>query len=759
MPAIINTASRAWNATINLTEGWNKFNVLAYDKAKNLANVTSSSQGASILSDTTKPTISLTAPENMSSVANNSLITFKITDLSLAGAFFTINGGATNSFKSVYEIRVVPSEWVDGENYVIVNATDATRNAEAKNYTFIYTNSYAVVLNASIKVTISELNLTNSTLNNFKDSAALQSVINNFSADISVAEYNKTLQLFDVAANISNAVASMQALYQDILSANSSNQDDTTKIAAINATLEEIRSIKNTTISAVDVTLFNPNLTIQVDNTTKSNVTDALIAAIGGLSAADKNSFEQASAALQNKTTIINKVKVQTLTFLSGRTGNVTLFEKNVTITETQSGQFYVNEIIDKNITGDNDLKASRDITNRISLPFTIVKDDPEVSWSFSDSSSAAVSYTIDKGVSSDNIGQGQTVMTTVPSAGAGSSSSGGGGTSAGGGEGTSAGGGGGPSTSIVTDFSIDKSSIKVSLKQGETKKETLKIKNTGTTIFDVKAIIKELEKFKISPASNEVTTSLNPNEEKDIELIFKAAENEIPDIYPGKITFKSPSKEKEISAVVEVDSAQPLFDVDVDVQPNSKVVLPGEEVLLEVNLFNVRGFGRVDVGVEYSIKDLKGNVVATEHETLAVETQAKFTRSLLVPSDLLPGSYVAVVKVVYGDSTGVSSALFDVKAKTITLALTKIKDYRLILLGASIILVIGVIAFSGYKFAYKKKPAKTREEEVKELQGEEKTQKLRKELEALEAAHKSGLISEGSYQKSRKRIEDKLNR
>ena len=110
VPAIINTASRTWNATINLTEGWNKFNVLAYDKAKNLANVTSSSQGASILSDTTKPTISLTAPENMSSVANNSLITFKITDLSLIGSFFTINGGATKSFKSVYEIRVGTSE-------------------------------------------------------------------------------------------------------------------------------------------------------------------------------------------------------------------------------------------------------------------------------------------------------------------------------------------------------------------------------------------------------------------------------------------------------------------------------------------------------------------------------------------------------------------------------------------------------------------------------------------------------------------------
>lgn len=36
---------------------------------------------------------------------------------------------------------------------------------------------------------------------------------------------------------------------------------------------------------------------------------------------------------------------------------------------------------------------------------------------------------------------------------------------------------------------------------------------------------------------------------------------------------------------------------------------------------------------------------------------------------------------------------------------------------------------------------------------------KLKKELEALEQAHKSGFISEESYQKNKKRIEDKLNR
>jgi len=43
-------------------------------------------------------------------------------------------------------------------------------------------------------------------------------------------------------------------------------------------------------------------------------------------------------------------------------------------------------------------------------------------------------------------------------------------------------------------------------------------------------------------------------------------------------------------------------------------------------------------------------------------------------------------------------------------------------------------------------------------IKEEEKSQKLRNELDALEKAYKSGFISEESYQKDKKRVEDKLN-
>ena len=320
------------------------------------------------------------------------------------------------------------------------------------------------------------------------------------------------------------------------------------------------------------------------------------------------------------------------------------------------------------------------------------------------------------------------------------------------------AGGGGGVAIPVKTDFSIDKTILKVVLKQGQTKAETFSIKNTGTTIFDVKAFLTDIGRFKVSPEANEITTTLQPNEEKAIEIVFKALENEKPDIYPAKIKLKGLSIEKEVDTVIEVDSAQPLFDVDVNILPESKKVFPGEELLLEVNLFNVRGFGRVDVTVEYAIKDFKGNIVASEHETLAVETQAKFTRALLVPSYLTPENYVALVKVTYGDSVGTSSDVFEVKAKSIRLYPIQIKDYKTILIIGIVILMACIFIFSVYRFGHSKKRApKAKEWEIKQIREEIKEQKLRKELTALEQARKSGFISEESYQKDKKRIEAKL--
>ena len=157
---------------------------------------------------------------------------------------------------------------------------------------------------------------------------------------------------------------------------------------------------------------------------------------------------------------------------------------------------------------------------------------------------------------------------------------------------------------------------------------------------------------------------------------------------------------------------------------------------------------------------DFLGNVIATEHETVAVETQAKFSRELLIPADTGPGMYIASVKVTFEDSVGISSDLFEVKAKAIRLIPVPIRDLAPYLAGiVAVAFIVYIFAIRGLGLPSKKHAPKTKEEESRLLKTEEKIQKLEKELAALESAYKSQFISEESYKKDTERIEKELNK
>ncbi len=336
------------------------------------------------------------------------------------------------------------------------------------------------------------------------------------------------------------------------------------------------------------------------------------------------------------------------------------------------------------------------------------------------------------------------------------SSSSGGGGSSGGAG----GGGGGEVLTPVEPGFTLNKNSLKVVLRQGEQKEDSFEIRNTGNTILDISTDLKSLKKFLFSPTQDTLKNTLNPAESESVDLVFGADEEMKPDVYSGEISVKSGELEKIINTIIEVESAKPLFDVDVQVLPEFKSLYPGDEITIQVSLFNVRGFGRVDVLIEYSIRDFKGNVIAAEEETVAVETQAKFVRQLLVPSDLKPGTYISAVKVTFGDSVGTSSDLFEVKAKTIKLYPTLLKNYKPYLFVGIAFAVLVAFFLIRYEFNPRKRYVPvTKEGAKKVIRSEAKMQKLGKELRAIEGAYKSGFISKQTYLKDKIRVEKELKK
>ena len=223
-----------------------------------------------------------------------------------------------------------------------------------------------------------------------------------------------------------------------------------------------------------------------------------------------------------------------------------------------------------------------------------------------------------------------------------------------------------------------------------------------------------------------------------------------------GSVTSNGTAKiyiEKNGTKYLLFDSTKQLFDVDVHVLPEYKKVYQGEDILMQIILLNLRGFGSGNVNVKYSIKDSKGNLIASEQEPIFVETQAKFIRKLEIPAEIAPGTYIAAVEASTNVVVGSGSDNFEVMSKVENKYTIELRYYLIGFAALVALSIIFVLSVRGLMLLRKKKEIA----EIKEKMPLEKISKLEEELRALEEAFKSGFISKESYEKEIKRIEDEL--
>src|SRR3989344_6316077 len=96
---------------------------------------------------------------------------------------------------------------------------------------------------------------------------------------------------------------------------------------------------------------------------------------------------------------------------------------------------------------------------------------------------------------------------------------------------------------------------------------------------------------------------------------------------------------------IAQVD-AQESFNLRIDV-PAGKV-LQGEPLVMNIKLVNLGSTSREDVILEYWVVDNASKLVYSNKETVAVETQANFVKTIALDSK--PGSYQAGAKILYSD-------------------------------------------------------------------------------------------------------------
>lgn len=92
------------------------------------------------------------------------------------------------------------------------------------------------------------------------------------------------------------------------------------------------------------------------------------------------------------------------------------------------------------------------------------------------------------------------------------------------------------------------------------------------------------------------------------------------------------------------------LFDIQITIPDDFKILSPGNELLTSVKLVNLGSAGRIDVFLDYWIVDADQSIILKNRETVAVETQTSFVRTFDIPKNVKPGIYSLNAKLTYAD-------------------------------------------------------------------------------------------------------------
>lgn len=219
--------------------------------------------------------------------------------------------------------------------------------------------------------------------------------------------------------------------------------------------------------------------------------------------------------------------------------------------------------------------------------------------------------------------------------------------------------GGGGPGAVTPTcNIVAVPSNINFDLKVETNKPQIIKVTNNGktkVTINPVQTQNKDEYHLIFAPES----FSLESGETKNLEVTFVALNKT--GIFTGKIKIGC----AEILSALNVKTVLLLFDSNIIVLNRDYKVSQGSELKTKVNLIPMGDKERLDVTLNYVIKNYAGKVYLTQSETVLVENAMDFKRNF--GTGMLPlGDYIVGLELVYPGGTAPSSAHFEVVPRSI---------------------------------------------------------------------------------------------
>ena len=213
--------------------------------------------------------------------------------------------------------------------------------------------------------------------------------------------------------------------------------------------------------------------------------------------------------------------------------------------------------------------------------------------------------------------------------------------------------------------FEVDQILIKVLVKANEFIEKELRVMNVGDEEKSIEVDISGLSDI-IDVLDN--TFTIKPGQTKIVRLNFSSFDKtegveQVPGVYIGKIRVRTGSYEKSVPVVVEIESKNVLFDMNLNPVARDRSVLQGSSTTFEIRVFNLQSIESFNVDMDFFAKDVNGNTIISESESVVVKTQASFFKTLRIPKNLKTGNYIFVAQASLGNSIGTASYLFEVES------------------------------------------------------------------------------------------------
>jgi len=151
----------------------------------------------------------------------------------------------------------------------------------------------------------------------------------------------------------------------------------------------------------------------------------------------------------------------------------------------------------------------------------------------------------------------------------------------------------------------------------------------------------------------------LAPAEKRDLEFTINAPKET--GVYTGKIIIETLNTRKEILVSVNVKTEDSLFDLTIEIPFELKILKVGENIIAQIGMIQAGAKQKLDVTLNYVVKDFDGIVYLEESETIAVFDQKTIEKEFNV-GGFEPGSYVLGVELFYPNGVAVASSQFKIE-------------------------------------------------------------------------------------------------